>query len=227
MPVAASIAVSTVAGAMGQRKAAKAQSRAAQQSIEEQRAAQQRTEQLLAPYNQAGQAALNPLQGALGIGGQTDTYTNPLLQQVQQQTMERLQQQASATGRTAPGDMAGVIAQGLIQPAYEMQQQRIGQLQNMANMGGNTAGQIAGAGQAMASNVGQMQMQQGQANAMGAAAPFSAMQNLAGQFAGYQGLQGAGAPGNFQPTTAAGAGSGVASFRNPLQQNSGFRFYNQ
>lgn len=196
--------VGNVLGGKGARKAAKRQIQGIEAGMNEIRGALGKATDYLDPYQSAGQSALNPLMGALGIGGQTDTYQNPLLQQIQEQTLQRMMNRASATGRNAPADMANTIAQGLLQPAYTMQQNRIGQLQGLAGIGLNAATNLGQFNMNAGSSIANLQTKRGEAQAMKSAAPYVAGANMANQLAGFAGRQ-------IEPPGAGGMG-GMGGF---------------
>lgn len=218
---------SSVLGKKGAKKAANAQMQATQQGINTVSASRDSMNQLLSPYSNAGKEAINPLMGALGIGGQTDNYQNPLLAQIQDQTVQQMQNQAAATGRNSPADMANVVAQGLLQPAYQMQQDRIGNLQNLFGAGSSIAGTQAGMDMTAAGNIAQLQAGQGQAAGQAAAAPYLAGQGMLNSVAGFagqggfNGMSGLFGGGNTASTMSGGRTTPVfdPSVRSPLAVN--------
>lgn len=81
--------------------------------------------------------------GGGGAGGGTG-YQNPLLDKIQEQTMQKLFNQRTGSGLWSAGDTPGVIANALLEPAYKMQQDRIGNLMNVAGLGANSTGSMGG-----------------------------------------------------------------------------------
>jgi len=166
---------SSVLGGKGAKDAARTQ----QASLEE---AQAKAQGLLQPYSDAGQSAINPLLNELGIGdGQA--YQNPLLQQIQEQAGRQINQQMAASGQRYSGDAQQAIAQGMLQPAYNMQQQRIGNLMGLMGQGQGAAGAQAGVTQSFAGPI-------AQAGSSVAAAPYMAAQQGLNQLGGFAGMMG-------------------------------------
>lgn len=193
MPAAAAAVVgSSVLGAVGSRRAAKRQAQGVQAGMGDVSASRDAAVAGLDPYAQAGQTGLNELMASLGVGGQQSSYQNPMLQQIQQQTLQQAKNRAAATGRNSPADLASMTAESFLQPAYQMQQQRIGQLQGLAGMGYNAASQQGAYNMNAGSSLAGLQGNLGQANAMKSGAPFVAGSSMIGQFGGMLGQQSAG-----------------------------------
>lgn len=196
-------AASSVLGGKGAKKAAKAQ----QQSMQQ---AQERALAMSQPYADFGQKAMNPLLNELGMGT-GEAYKNPLLAQVQNQAMRDMQARMSASGQRYSGDAQAGMASALINPAMQMQQQRIGNLQQMLAGGQNAATNQAGMVQNFASPI-------ANAGAQATAAPYMAAQQGLGQMAGFAGRGAFNGLGDMFKSTAQGAvtDNGVAqSFADP------------
>lgn len=145
--------------------------------------------ELQQPYQQMGQEAINPLMDT--INGQ---YRDPLLDQIQNQASQQVMQNASLEGRYGAGDMPGLMATAMINPAMQLRQQRIGNLSNIVGMGQNSASNMGQAGMSGAGQVGQMQMGAADARASGTLAKYGAYQNaLSGAMSSAGGMFG-GAP---------------------------------
>lgn len=181
---------SAIAQGIGGRKAAKQQARAGEQAYNTQAASQQRLDELMSPYTEAGQTGLNELMATLGVGDQKSTYQNPLLQQIQQQTLQSMSNRSAATGRNSSSDMASLTAQSMLQPAYQMQQQRIGQLQGLSGMGLNAASQLGMGNAQIANNMAGSQVNIGNAQAAGTTAMYGALAGGMNQMAGFAGMGG-------------------------------------
>ena len=173
-------------------EAQKAYEKYAQADIEQQKSAQEYSQQQQQPYAQAGMqgvgglgayqqagtdalAQQRALAGLDGPDAQQAAYeqlkTSPAYTQMMDQAQQTLLQNASATGGVRGGDVQGALAQ--LGPSV------LNQLiqQQYANLGG-----LAGAGQNAASNIGQL----GQASASGMAA--AALQGAGMQSNTLQGL---------------------------------------
>lgn len=172
------------------RRAAAAQIAAANMAIQEQRAAREQSERLLSPYMQAGQQVLPELQDIAGQELQGlpsvlpgDIGQDSLFQALKQQAISGIESSAAARGKlfsgTTPQAIADRVQQlalaraGDIQQQNVMarqqligeQQQRFGQLFNVAGLG-----QASAAGQAAnvigsAQGIGNLFTQQGNAAA--------------------------------------------------------------
>lgn len=234
MVVAAGVtaAAGAATSAYGARKAGKQQAAAGREALATQQASQQRMDELMSPYSQAGGVAQDELMGMLGIGGKTSSYQNPMLKQIQEQTMQSMTNRAAATGRGTGGDMANVIAQSMIQPAYQMQQSRIGQLQGLTSMGAGAAANQAGMNSQIAGQMAGSQVNIGNAQAAGTAGMFGAIGDGLGQMSGMAGYmhdqqqQQQKSPG-FRPTVPVSSAAliGQPLALNPMESNN-FRTYN-
>lgn len=184
--ITATVGSSLVEG-YGARKAGKQQAAAGREALATQRESQQRMDEIMSPWAKSGGVARDELMGQLGIGGKTSNYENPMLQQIQQQTMQNMASRAAATGRGTGSEMAGNIAQSMLQPAYQMQQQRIGQLQGLTQMGANAAQSQAGMNTNIAGAMAGSQVNVGNAQAAGTAGMFGAIAGGLNQMAGFAG----------------------------------------
>lgn len=90
-------------------------------------------ESSVTPYTGLGSNVGTYEQAVLG----NDGYQDPLLGQVQNQIMDNISQNSAATGRYGAGEMPGLMAQALVEPAMQMRQQRINNLSGLATMGMN------------------------------------------------------------------------------------------
>lgn len=204
-------------------KAAGQQADAAQAGIEEQRRQFDKLQELLAPYVQAGQPALQAQQALLGLGGPeaqqqaiAQLEGSPMFQALARQGEEAMLQQASATGGLRGGNLQGALAQfrpQMLAQAIEDQYSRLG---GMTALGQQSAAGVGAAGMQSAGQIAGLLGQQGAARAggtLGRAAPFAQLFNLPAQFYGMQ--MGAGKP----PSTFGGL---QASFSQTGLGSSGF-----
>lgn len=179
-----------IAGAFGSRGAAKRKIQATNEAIGEVQGARDRSIGRLDPYESAGSESIESLLAALGIGGRVDNYQNPMLQQIQQQSMQQNLNRASATGRAGTSDMADITAKSMLQPAYQMQQNRMAGLQNLFNAGSSIATNQGKMDMNSASSLADLLLGRGEAKAMKSAAPWLAAQgafNSGAQYLGYDG----------------------------------------
>lgn len=183
--------ISNVIGSItGSNKAAKSQSDAAYKAAELQRQMFDRTQYNLSPYMDAGQMGLAGLSGSLKpINEQQalqDYYNSGQYALMGSQAQNNLLASQEATG--GMGNTATANSLQMIAP--QMGQQHLGQLyarqmddfnryMGVANMGQNAAANLGSAGQNYASQAGQAYQQAGQAQAMGAMAPFQAGMGIA------------------------------------------------
>jgi len=168
--------VASIAGAAmssrGARKAADAQSRSAEQGIQEQRRQFDAATQLFQPYVQAGAGSLEQQQALLGLGGPeaqaaaiSAIETGPTFQALAEQGEQGILQNASATGGLRGGNIQAALGQFRPQMLQSMIQQQYQNLSGITNVGQASAGQTAGAGQTAATNIGNLYGQQGAAQA--------------------------------------------------------------
>mgnify|MGYP006278918563 CR=1 FL=1 len=206
-------------------KAAGAQTDAARQAMEAQRAQLAQAQQMLAPYMQAGQGALGQQQAFLGLAGPEAQQTaisgieqSPMYQAMLQQGERGILSNAAATGGLHGGNVQAALAQFRPQLLASLINQQMGQLGGMAGMGMQGAMGAAGFGQQAAGNImnqyGQMgAAQAGQAIAGGQAlgALGQGVGNAMGQLGMYYGMTNALAPkgGGAAPNPATSGAAGV------------------
>ena len=200
LPALLAIAGSTLVGsALQSRAAGKAagqQVQAAEAGIEEQRRQFDKLQELLAPYVQAGQPALQAQQALVGLGGAeaqqeavSQLEASPLFQALARQGEEAMLQQASATGGLRGGNLQAALAQfrpQMLAQAIEDQYSRLG---GLTTLGQQSAAGVGSAGMQSAGQIAGLLQQQGAARAggtLGRAAPFANLFNLPAQFLGMQ-----------------------------------------
>lgn len=199
-PISAGIAtVSSVAkgaiGASAAKKAGRAQAQAAQAGIDEQRRANEELRRLLDPYVSAGTPALQAQMAALGLAGPgsqaefiAEQERSPLFQGLAQQGEEAILQRASATGGLRGGNVQGALAQfrpGLLNQFIQQQYERLG---GMVNLGQGAAAGVGRAGIDVASNIGNLLTNQGQARAGSALGVGQAWGNTVGDLTQLAGM---------------------------------------
>lgn len=172
-------------------KAAKAQTNAANLTVEEQRAAREQMRTLLNPYVSAGTPALQSQMAALGLSGPEaqQAYVmqqaqSPIFQSLAQQGETAILQNASATGGLRGGNVQGALAQfrpALLNQFLEQQYSRLGDL---TKIGQASAAGVGASGITSATNIGNALTQAGQAQAGGALAGANAFNQALGTVAG-------------------------------------------
>ena len=177
-------------------KAAGQQAEAAQAGIDEQRRQFDKLQELLAPYVQAGQPALQAQQALVGLGGAeaqqeavSQLEASPLFQALARQGEEAMLQQASATGGLRGGNLQAALAQFRPQMLAQAIEEQYGRLGGLTALGQQSAAGVGSAGMQSAGQIAGLLGQQGAARAggtLGRAAPFVNMFNLPAQFLGMQ-----------------------------------------
>jgi hypothetical protein len=189
-------------GAGAQKKAAKkaanAQTQAAELAIGEQRRQFDATQATLAPYVDAGRSGLSAQQNLVGLNGTANQQEsiNALLASPQYSSLvtggeEAILQNASATGGLRGGNVQNSLSRyrgDVIAQLIESQFQKLG---GIANTGLGAASTLGNFGAQNASNIGNLQTQQGQARAGQALASgaanaglFNSLGSIAGTLVG-------------------------------------------
>jgi hypothetical protein len=160
-----------------------------------------------APFQQAGLQAFQQQQALAGLQGQpaqqqaiSALEQSPLYQSLAKQGEEALLQRASATGGLRGGNIQAALAQfrpAMLQQLIDQQYARLGGLSGtglgvtaqLAGMGQSSAAMQGQGGMGMASNIGNLLAQQGQAQAggtLGTAQGIGQLFNIPSQIAGQQ-----------------------------------------
>lgn len=169
----------------GSDKAAKAQERAARDSIAMSEKQFGQMVDLLNPYNQLGMSAIPGLMQSMqpfDADKAAADYLNSGRYAMSEEALNRslaTQSEAAGVGGSA---MANAMANALpslinqdVGLQYGQNMDRLNQAMNMVNLGQNSAAMTGNAGMNMASNVSQQYGNIGQAQAMGAMAPFQTL----------------------------------------------------
>jgi hypothetical protein len=150
--------------------AAAIQAGSAQAGIEEQRRQFNKVQELLKPYTEAGQPALEAQQAFLGLRGPEAERAaierirgGETFQALTQQGEEALLQRASATGGLRGGNIQGALAQFRPQLLSSLIDQQYGRLGGMTALGQQSAAGVGAAGQQTGVNVANLLGQQGAA----------------------------------------------------------------
>jgi len=191
-----------VIGGNAARSAGRAQEAAAQQGIDEQRRQFDAMRELLAPYVQAGDPALEALMGAAGLRGPESQQAfiaqqeaNPLFQGIARQGEDAILQNASATGGLRGGNTQAALGQ--FRPALlnDFVQQQYARLAGITSLGQNAAAMQGNAGLQTGQNIATQFGNIGAAQAGARLGVANAIGQGFGQFAG--GLGQAAAFGGF------------------------------
>jgi hypothetical protein len=153
-------------------KAAKAQNKATDAGIAEQRYEFDEAKKILAPYVEAGVGSLTAQEDMLGLNGPEAQrkalealQTSPEFTALTQQGEEAILQNASATGGLRGGNVQGALAQFRPQLLSQLINDRFTKLGSITQLGQASAAGQASAGLQTGSNIAQLLQTQGQANA--------------------------------------------------------------
>ena len=175
--------------------AAAIQAGSAQAGIEEQRRQFNKVQELLKPYTEAGQPALEAQQAFLGLRG--PEAERAAIERIQggetfkaltQQGEEALLQRASATGGLRGGNIQGALAQFRPQLLSSLIEQQYGRLGGMTALGQQSAAGVGTAGLQTGVNVAKLLEQQGAAQAGGEIAQGKAFAAIPSAISGGLGL---------------------------------------
>lgn len=202
-------------GKKGASKAAKAQSQAYQQALGLQQNEFNTINGYAAPNVNAGNAANEQIRRLLGLGDSNTGQSangNPAYsaEQQQQGALDNLRQSplfqgayntgtdtilanAAATGGLRGGNTQNSLADFGSQLFSNVYQNDLSNLFNLSGVGQNALGSLAGAGQNFANQSSNLLGQQGNANAVGAAAPYAAIQQALSGIGGSLGNNSGGA----------------------------------
>ena len=168
----------------GSNDAAGAQEKAAKDSIAEQRRQFDYMVDLMNPYNQAGMSSLANVMTSPGFNADQAAadYLNSGRYAMSEEALNRslaTQSEAAGVGGSAMSNAMANALPNLINQEVGMQygqyMDNLNKNMNLINMGQNSAAMTGNAGMSMASNVAQQYGNIGQAQAMGAMAPFQSI----------------------------------------------------
>lgn len=154
--------------------AAQTQAQAAELGVAEQRRQFDILTELLRPYVEAGQPALQQQQALIGLRGAPEQQAaisgieqSPFFQSAVRQGEEALLQQASATGGLRGGNIQSALAQFRPQMLESQIAQQYGRLGGLTALGQQSAAGQGSAGMQTAGNIGELFAQRGAALAGG------------------------------------------------------------
>lgn len=188
-------AVSADAQKDAARDAARAQGEASEAGIAEQRRQFDAIQELLAPYAEGGEEALQAQRALIGLAGQREQdqaikalESSPQFSALVDQGEEAILQNASATGGLRGGNAQAALAQFRPQMLSNLIQQQYQNLGGLTSVGQNAAAQTGNAGMNAADQITNLYGQQGAAQAGAALASGQATSQFANQLAGLAGL---------------------------------------
>lgn len=196
--VAAAVVGSAVVGGVVQNKASKraaaAQTQAADAGIAEQRYQFDRVQELLSPYVEAGDVSLQQqmaLGGMSGAEAQREAIAaiegGQEFQALTQQGEEAILQSAAATGGLRGGNTQAALAQFRPQVLSSLINQQYSRLGGLTALGQQSAAGVGTAGMQTGSNIANLYGQQGAAAAGSALASGQAFGNVIGSIGQYAG----------------------------------------
>jgi hypothetical protein len=232
MGIATAIIGSAIVGGVmssrAQKSAAKtasgAQTRAAEQSIAEQRRQFDAVQQLMAPYVQSGTTALSRYNALTGLAGEEaqQSIINQITSGAEygslvRQGEEAILQSASATGGLRGGNTQSALAKFRPEILSSLIRDEYSRLGGMVSMGQNAAAGVGNAGMQTGQNISDQYGQIGQAQAGAALARGQATANMWGNIAGSVGLAaGLGGFGNRPAAPPAGFDAMLTNVQTPV-----------
>lgn len=204
---------SAVIGGIGANKAAKAQSRAADQQAAVQREIYQDTKERFAPYEQAGGQGLNAYLYEMGLGDMPEGYGGFTATPGYDFRVQQGQDSVNALAGARGGLMSGRTMQDLTRfgqgIAADEYGSYMGRLAGLTDMGQASAANQAAAGNAYANGMSNALANRGNAQAAGYAGMANAIQGGIGNMAGIWNYQKA-----MDPLGNALSGAGLSGVRN-------------
>jgi len=196
--MAAAIVGSAVVGGVGlsksESKAADAQTKAADQGIKEQRRQFDAIRELLSPYVEAGDVALEQQMALGGMSGReaqrkaiSAIESGQEFQALTQQGEEAILQSAAATGGLRGGNTQAALAQFRPQVLSSLINQQYSRLGGVTALGQQSAAGVGTAGMQTGQNIANLYGQQGAAAAGSALATGQAFGNVMGSIGQYAG----------------------------------------
>jgi hypothetical protein len=196
--MAAAIVGSAVVGGVAQSKsaskAADAQTKAADQGIKEQRRQFDAIRELLSPYVEAGDVALEQQMALGGMSGReaqrkaiSAIESGQEFQALTQQGEEAILQSAAATGGLRGGNTQAALAQFRPQVLSSLINQQYSRLGGVTALGQQSAAGVGTAGMQTGQNIANLYGQQGAAAAGSALATGQAFGNVMGSIGQYAG----------------------------------------
>lgn len=172
--VVAGAVISSAAAKSSAKKAARAQERATDEAVAEQRRQFDIIQERLQPFQEAGEAALESQQALLGLSGpeaQAAAFAaleqSPGQQFLRERAQKNLLRSASAIGGLGGGNVRSALVQQGIGFAQQDLQNQFGRLGQLAGQGQAAATNIGQFGQQTAGNIGGALISGGQARATG------------------------------------------------------------
>lgn len=195
--VAGATVVAGAISADAQRDAARGAQRGSDASIAEQRYQFDQIQQLLAPYAEGGEEALNAQRALIGLAGPEEQQAainqlekSPQFTSLVDQGENAILANASATGGLRGGNVQRALAEYRPQLLSQLIQQQFSNLGGLTSVGQNAAAMTGNAGMQTGANISNTLMNnaaiQGNAGIAQANTWGNTAGNLAGLFAAYQ-----------------------------------------
>lgn len=191
------IAGAVISGAVASKnakKAAKAQEAAAATAAEEQSRQFDVTQESLDPFQEAGVSAVEQQQALLGLTGQEEQTAafasleqSPGQQFLRDRAQKNLLRNASSIGGLGGGNVRSALVQQGVGFAQQDLQNQFGRLGQLAGQGQAAATNIGQFGQQTAGNISNLALQSGQARATSIQNQSAIQQQAIGQIAGAAG----------------------------------------
>lgn len=193
--IVGSAVVSGVVASKSAKKAANAQTAAAEMGVEEQRYQFDALQKLLKPYAAAGNGALGAQQDLLGLNGIgkqrgaiSGIENGAQFQALLQQGEDAILQNASATGGLRGGDVQSALGQFRPQLLSALIDQQYSRLGGITSIGQNAAAMTGNAGMQAGNSIAGLMQQSGAAQAGAALAQGNAIGSIANGATGAFGM---------------------------------------
>lgn len=177
-----------ITGGKGAAKAAAIQADAFKQGLAQQQAQWNQTQTNLRPFLNLGTSAVNPLGNLVGVNGNdaqqaaiTQLQGGPLFSSLVRNGENAILANAAATGGLRGGNTQNSLANFRSDTLANVIQQQLGNLGGLLNTGVGAANSLGTFGQNNANAQSTLMGQIGNANAVGAAAPYAAFGSALGQ----------------------------------------------
>jgi hypothetical protein len=188
--IAGGTLIGGVLGAKGSKDAAKEQTKGTDASIAEQQRQFDATQANLAPFQEAGEAALSEQQSLLGLSGVADQQASfdamansPGQQFLRDRAQKNLLRNSSAIGGLGGGNVRSALVQQGVGFAQQDLQNQFGRLGQIAGQGQSAATSIGQFGAQSAGNISNALISGGNARASGIINQSNAIQNTIGGLA--------------------------------------------
>jgi hypothetical protein len=180
---------SGIAGSSAARSASGQLQAAAQRGINAQKSQLRNNNANVAPYLGAGAAGASTLQGLVTDPNAQRAFiqNNPFYQQLATDAKNQIFSNAAATGKLGSGGTAAALQDRLLSLGESLLGQRIGQAQDLANLGANTASNLNSTNTGVTNQISELLTDQGSAQASGTVGSQNAINQAIQSFMTTQG----------------------------------------